>query len=82
MLHDRLGFDHREAMDVAVHPDTPEGAALMAWLRARGLPFLAFRGMVAGEATGAHIHVGEPSSRLPTTRRSAAPAPVTSSRTD
>jgi hypothetical protein len=81
-LHDRLGFDHREALDVAVHPDSPEGAALMAWLRTRGFSFLAFRGMVAGESTGAHIHVGEPSSRLPTTRRSAAPAPVTSSRTD
>ncbi len=82
-LHDRLGFDHREAMDVAVHPDSPEGVALMAWLRARGFSFLAFRGMVAGESTGAHIHVGEPSSRLPTARRSAAPpAPVTSSRRD
>jgi hypothetical protein len=81
-LHDRLGFDHREAMDVAVHPDSPEGAALMAWLRARGFSFLAFRGMVAGESTGAHIHVGEPSSRLPAARRSAAPAPVTSSRRD
>jgi hypothetical protein len=81
-LHDRLGFDHREAMDIAVHPDSPEGAALMAWLRARGFSFLAFRGLVAGESTGAHIHVGQPSSRLPTARRSAAPAPVTSSRTD
>jgi hypothetical protein len=62
--HDRLGFDHRNALDVAVHPDSAEGQALMAWLRARGVSFLAFRGAVAGEATGAHVHIGEPSPRL------------------
>jgi hypothetical protein len=61
--HDRLGFDHRNALDVAVHPDSPEGQALIAWLRARGVSFLAFRGRVAGEATGAHVHVGDPSPR-------------------
>jgi len=61
--HDRLGFDHRNALDVAVHPDSPEGQALMAWLRARGVSFLAFRGAIAGEATGAHVHIGDPSPR-------------------
>jgi hypothetical protein len=61
--HDRLGFDHRNALDVAVHPDSAEGEALMSWLRARGMSFLAFRGPVAGEATGAHVHIGEPSPR-------------------
>jgi hypothetical protein len=61
--HDRLGFDHRNALDVAVHPDSAEGQALMAWLRARGVSFLGFRGAVAGEATGAHVHIGEPSPR-------------------
>jgi hypothetical protein len=63
-LHNRLGFDHRNAVDVAVHPDTPEGRALMAWLRDRGVSYLAFRGPVPGAATGAHIHIGEPSARL------------------
>lgn len=63
-LHDRLGFDHRNAIDVAVHPDTPEGQALMAWLRQQGVSFLTFRGAIAGEATGAHVHIGEPSPRL------------------
>lgn len=62
-VHDRLGFDHRNALDVAVHPDSPEGAALIAWLRREGVSFLAFRGPVSGEATGAHVHVGEPSPR-------------------
>jgi hypothetical protein len=66
--HDRLGFDHRNALDVAVHPDSAEGHALMAWLRERGVPFLAFRGRVAGEATGAHVHIGEPSRRLASPR--------------
>ena len=63
-VHDRLGFDHRNAIDVAVHPDTEEGRALMDWLRKAGLSFIAFRGAVAGAATGAHIHVGEPSRSL------------------
>ena len=62
--HDRLGFNHRNALDVALHPDTAEGQALMTWLRAQGVSFLAFRDAVAGEATGAHVHVGEPSPRL------------------
>jgi hypothetical protein len=63
-VHDRLGFDHRNALDVAVHPDTAEGRALMDYLRANGIPFLAFRSARAGVATGAHVHVGEPSARL------------------
>lgn len=42
-VHDRLGFDHRNARE--------------------GISFLAFRGPVIGEATGAHVHVGEPSPR-------------------
>jgi hypothetical protein len=62
--HDRLGFDHRSAVDVAVHPDSLEGQALMAWLRERGVSFLAFRGPVPGASTGAHLHIGEPSARL------------------
>jgi hypothetical protein len=61
--HDRLGFDHRNALDVAVHPDSPEGQALMTWLQAQGVSFLAFRGAITGEATGAHVHIGEPSPR-------------------
>ena len=62
--HDRLGFDHRHAVDLAVHPDTAEGRSVMDWLRRAGLSFIAFRGARAGSATGAHIHVGEPSQRL------------------
>jgi hypothetical protein len=63
-VHDKLGFDHRNAVDVAVHPDSAEGRAVMEWLRAAGWSFIAFRSAVAGIATGAHIHVGEPSQRL------------------
>ena len=63
-VHDKLGFDHRNAIDVAVHPDSAEGRAVMDWLRRAGLSFIAFRGAVSGAATGAHIHVGEPSQRL------------------
>ena len=62
--HNRLGFDHRNSVDVAVHPDTAEGQALMAYLRSAGIPFIAFRQAVAGSATGAHIHIGYPSHRI------------------
>jgi len=63
-IHDKLGFDHRNAVDLAIHPDSAEGRAVMDWLRQAGLSFIAFRGAVSGAATGAHIHVGEPSQRL------------------
>ncbi len=67
-LHDRLGFDHRNALDVAVYPDSAEGRALIDYLRAEGIPFIAFRGAIPGSSSGAHIHVGQPSPRL-TVRR-------------
>jgi hypothetical protein len=62
-LHNRWGYDHRNAMDVAVHPDSAEGQALMAYLGSQRIPFLAFRQAVQGSATGPHIHIGRPSSK-------------------
>jgi hypothetical protein len=62
--HTRLGFDHSRGVDVALHPDSPEGRALIAYLQSRGITFIAFRGAVAGSSTGAHIHIGPPSSRI------------------
>jgi len=67
-LHDRMGLDHRNALDVAVHPDSPEGRALMDHLRNLGVPFIAAWGAIPGSTSGAHIHVGQPSPRL-TARR-------------
>jgi hypothetical protein len=61
--HDRLRFDHKNAIDVALHPDSNEGRSLLLYLRQAGIPFIAFRGAVAGAATGAHIHIGKPSIR-------------------
>lgn len=63
-LHARLGYDHSNAIDVATHPDSPEGQALMSYLRASGIPFLAFRSAIPGKATGPHIHIGLPSRRM------------------
>ena len=63
-LHDRMGFDHHDALDVAVHPDSPEGRALMDYLRGAGIPFIAAWGAVPGSTSGAHIHVGQPSPRI------------------
>jgi hypothetical protein len=62
-LHSRLGFDHSHSMDVALHPDSAEGRALVEHLRSRGIPFIAFRRAVPGVATGPHVHVGLPSRR-------------------
>jgi hypothetical protein len=62
--HNRLGFDHRDSMDVGLHPDTAEGRQLIDYLRKAGIPFLAFRQAVPGASTGPHIHIGKPSGRL------------------
>lgn len=62
--HNRMGLNHSNALDVAVHPDSAEGKALIVYLRSNGIPYIAFRSAVPGAATGAHIHIGRPSSRL------------------
>lgn len=64
--HNRLGFDHRAAIDVAVHPDSHEGQLLLEYLRNQGIPFIAIRCPIPGSATGAHIHIGLPSKRIVT----------------
>lgn len=63
-IHDRWRLDHHNAMDVSLHPDGPEGQLLMNFLRANGIPFLAFRAAIPGTATGPHIHIGRPSHRF------------------
>jgi hypothetical protein len=63
-VHDQLGFDHHNSIDVALSPDSTEGRTLMEYLRSVGIPFIAFRQAVPGSATGAHIHIGYPSKRI------------------
>jgi len=63
-LHTRWGLDHRQGMDVGLHPDSPEGRALIAFLIREEIPFLAFRNAIPGVATGPHIHVGHASHRF------------------
>jgi hypothetical protein len=63
-VHRALGFDHRGRVDVAVHPDLPEGVWLRAFLTENRIPYFAFRQAVPGKATGAHIHIGPMSTRL------------------
>jgi len=62
-IHDRWRLDHHNALDVSLHPDGPEGQAVLGFLRANGIPYLAFREAIPGTATGAHIHIGRPSHR-------------------
>lgn len=68
-IHDRLQFDHRDAMDVALHPDSQEGRSLISHLRQSRIPFIAFRNAIPGSSTGAHIHIGRPSRSLRTVMR-------------
>jgi hypothetical protein len=63
-LHNRWGLDHRNGMDVGLHPDSSEGKALIKFLTSEEIPFLAFRSSIAGVATGPHIHVGNGSHRI------------------
>ena len=63
-IHDRWRLDHHNSMDISLHPDGPEGQALINFLRSNGIPFLAFRTAIPGTATGPHIHVGRPSHRF------------------
>lgn len=62
--HNQLGYNHRNAVDVALHPDSFEGKSLINYLQVQGIPFLAFRTAIPGVATGPHIHIGSPSHRL------------------
>ncbi len=62
--HNRLGWDHRNSVDIPLHPDSEEGKTLISFLQNQGIPFLAFRGAIPGVSTGAHIHIGRPSQRL------------------
>lgn len=62
-LHTRWGLDHRNAMDVGLHPDSVEGRTLIGYLRAEAIPFAVFRAPIPGVATGPHIHIGNRSSR-------------------
>lgn len=64
-LHDRWGWDHRQGIDVGLHPDSREGVALVQFLRSEKIPFLVFRNAIPGIATGPHIHIGNASHRIP-----------------
>jgi hypothetical protein len=62
-VHRAMGFDHSNRVDVAITPDSVEGQWLRRFLTANRIPFFAFRGAIAHQATGAHIHLGPPSTR-------------------
>jgi hypothetical protein len=64
MLHQSLGLDHRNRVDIALNPDSKEGVWLRQLLEKLQIPYLAFRAAVAGAATAPHIHIGPESTRL------------------
>ncbi|MDX2267954.1 MAG: hypothetical protein NW208_07600 [Bryobacter sp.] len=63
-LHTSFGFDHSGRVDVAVHPDQPEGLWLRETLEKLKVPYIALRRARPGKSTGPHIHIGPPSTRL------------------
>jgi hypothetical protein len=69
LLHRSMGLDHRNRVDVALNPDSVEGAWLRQFLEKLRIPYLAFRSAVAGAATAPHIHIGPESTRLVLARR-------------
>ena len=64
-VHRSMGFDHRDRVDVAVHPHDKEGFFLISLLETWGIPYIAFRSSVPGQSTGAHVHIGPRSERIP-----------------
>jgi len=64
LVHQAMGLDHRNRVDVALNPDAPEGVWLRHLLERLQIPYLAFRGAIAGAATAPHIHIGPESTRL------------------
>ncbi len=64
LVHQSMGLDHRNRVDVALDPDQPEGMWLRQLLERLRVPYLAFRSAITGAATAPHIHIGLGSTRL------------------
>jgi len=62
-LHRALGLDHSGRVDVAIHPDSPEGIWLRKFLESQHIPYYGFRTAMLGSATAPHIHMGPGSVR-------------------
>lgn len=66
-VHNRNGMDHRNAMDVAVNPNSAEGRWVRTYCIQHGIPYNAFdramKNSTTGKtvATGPHIHIGKSS---------------------
>ncbi|MDQ2711152.1 MAG: hypothetical protein M3Y24_02770 [Acidobacteriota bacterium] len=74
LVHQSMGLDHRNRVDVALNPDGAEGIWLRHLLEKLHVPYLAFRNAVAGAATAPHIHIGLGSTRLTADHGSIKPA--------
>src|ERR1700761_3037798 len=64
LVHQSMGLEPRNRVDVALNPDQPEGVWLRQLLESLHVPYLAFRSAVAGAATPPHILIGPGSTRL------------------
>ena len=64
LVHQSMGLDHRNRVDVALNPDGVEGVWLRRLLERLHIPYLGFRAANTGAATAPHIHIGPESARL------------------
>lgn len=64
LVHQSMGLDHRDRVDVALSPDSQEGTWLRRLLEQLHISYLAFRTAITGAATAPHIHIGTSSTRL------------------
>ena len=69
LLHQSMGLDHRNRVDIALNPDAAEGIWLRQLLEHLKIPYLAFHSAVAGAATAPHIHIGPGSTKLTLAKR-------------
>jgi hypothetical protein len=57
-IHNRFGYVHLNAIDVAVSPRSSKGKKLINFLRSKLIPFLSISGAKKGISTGPHVHIG------------------------
>ena len=63
LVHQSMGLDNRNRVDVALNPDEAEGLWLRRFLERLHVPYLAFRSALPRAATAPHIHIGTGSTR-------------------
>ena len=64
-IHNTPGYNynHTNAADLGIDPNSPTGTKIREWLQAHNIPYLAFDRAIPGVSTAPHIHIGFPSKK-------------------